>query len=316
MQTSAHHDSDPSSPGVIRDPGLAPAPGSTGQVLKTVVQVAIFTIAAALALNLTAFLLAVIPNILLISALAMFLGSLAATAVVMRIYYHAPVWVVGLDWTPAAARNLGIGLLVGISAGALAALLPVALGTLRWEVSGNTFSLDALLMFLALILFGAIGEEVLFRGFPLQRLHETFGAVPAVFVTSLVFGWMHADNLSFTGLAFLNTILWGVVFACAWLKSRDLWLPIGLHAGWNWILPLLGVELSGFTLEVTGYRLAGAGTIWDGGAYGPEAGILTTLLVPVMLLVIWRLPIQPGSSYWPGRARFQTGERADSREGE
>lgn len=181
---------------------------------------------------------------------------------------------------------------MGILAGALATLLPVATGIVRWEPTAEPFSVSALIVFLVLILFSAIGEEVLFRGFPMQRLQETFGPVPAVLVTSLVFGWAHAGNLSVTWVALLNTFLWGVVFGCAWLKTRDLWLPIGLHVGWNWTLPLLGVQLSGFTLEVTGYRLVGGGTLWDGGAYGPEAGLVTTLLVPAMLFVIWRAPIR------------------------
>ncbi|MCZ2154192.1 MAG: CPBP family intramembrane metalloprotease [Bryobacterales bacterium] len=316
MQEPLRQSSDRTPLDAPRGPGFRPAWPPTGLILRTALQLLIFTVAATVALNLAAFLLAVIPNILLVSAFAMFLGSIAATALVMRIYYHTPVWAVGLVWNSDAARNLGIGLLVGVSAGVLVTLIPVALGSLRWEASGSPFSLGALMMFLALILLGAIGEEVLFRGFPLQRLTETFGAAPAVVVTSLVFGWMHTGNLSFTGLAFLNTILWGMVFAAAWLKSRDLWLPIGLHAGWNWILPLLGVELSGFTLEVTGYRLVGEGTIWDGGAYGPEAGILTTLLVPVMLLVIWRLPVRRCRFNWLEDAEHRTSNRASSRESE
>lgn len=274
------------------EPRFPPKPETPGQVIKTVLQVLVFAVLATVAMNLFALLAAVIPNILLVSAMAVFLGSLSATALAMRIFHEAPLLSVGLHWNPIAGRNLGIGLLLGGSAGAVVTLLPAAWGALHWQTAGETFSWGALGMFLVLILFSAIGEEVLFRGFPLQRLHETFGPVPAVLVTSLVFGWMHAGNLSFTWLAFANTVLWGAVFACAWLKSGDLWLPIGLHTGWNWMLPLLGVELSGFTLELTGYRLVGEGTLWDGGAYGPEAGILTTMLVPVLLYVLWRAPIR------------------------
>lgn len=273
-------------------PRLVTVPESRGQIVKTILQVLVFAVLATVSMNLFALLATVVPNILLVSALAVFLGSLSATALAMRIFHQVPLLTVGLHWNPVASRNLGIGLLLGAVAGAVVTLVPMAWGALRWQATGDAFSWGALGMFLVLILFSAIGEEVLFRGFPLQRLHETFGPVPAVLVTSLVFGWMHADNFSFTWLAFANTVLWGAVFACAWLKSGDLWLPIGLHAGWNWTLPLLGVELSGFTLELTGHRLVGDGTLWDGGAYGPEAGILTTMLVPVLLYLLWRAPIR------------------------
>ncbi|MCC6262565.1 MAG: CPBP family intramembrane metalloprotease [Bryobacterales bacterium] len=297
-----------------REPRFAPSSETRNRAIRTLLQLLVFVALAAVAMNLFALLAAVIPNILLVSALAVFLGSLSATALAMRIFHEAPLLAVGLHWNPIAGRNLGIGLLLGGSAGVVVTLLPAAWGALHWQAAGETFSWSAIAMFLVLILFSAIGEEVLFRGFPLQRLHETFGPVPAVLVTSLVFGWMHADNFSFTWLAFANTVLWGAVFACAWLKSGDLWLPIGLHTGWNWLLPLLGVELSGFTLELTGYRLVGEGTLWDGGAYGPEAGILTTMLVPVFLYVLWRAPIQRSDRRLPtltparGSGTFEDGQ--------
>lgn len=259
---------------------------------RTLLQVGVFIVFAIVAMNVLALAALFIPNLFLASAISVFMGSLLATALAMRIFFHLPAVAVGLHWNPPAARNLGTGMLMGIVAGAIATLLPVATGIVRWEPTAKPFSVSALVVFLVLILFSAIGEEILFRGFPLQRLQETFGPAPAVLGTSLLFGWAHAGNLSVTWLAILNTFLWGVVFGCAWLKTRDLWLPIGLHVGWNWTLPLLGVQLSGFTLEVTGYRLVGGGTLWDGGAYGPEAGLITTVLVPAMLFVIWRAPIR------------------------
>jgi membrane protease YdiL (CAAX protease family) len=259
---------------------------------RTLLQVGVFIVFAIVAMNVLALVALFIPNLFLASAISVFLGSLLATALAMRIFFHQPVVAVGLHWNQPASRNLAAGLLMGILAGSIATLLPVATGIVRWEPTVEPFSVSALIVFLVLILFSAIGEEVLFRGFPMQRLQETFGPAPAVLVTSLIFGWAHAGNLSVTWVALLNTFLWGVVFGCAWLKTRDLWLPIGLHVGWNWTLPLLGVQLSGFTLEVTGYRLVGGGTLWDGGAYGPEAGLVTTLLVPAMLFVIWRAPIR------------------------
>lgn len=303
----------PTRPQPAGEPRPLATPGAPNQAPKVILQILVFAVFAWAGMQLFALLAVAIPNLLLVSALAVFLGSLAATALAMRIFYQAPALAVGLHWNPIAGRNLAIGVLVGAFAGAVVTLLPVALGTLRWEATGEAFSWGSLGVFLVLILFSAIGEEVLFRGFPLQRLHETAGPVPAVLVTSLVFGWVHADNLSFTWLAFANTVLWGAVFACAWLKSRDLWLPIGLHTGWNWVLPLLGVELSGFTLEVTGHRLVGEGTYWDGGAYGPEAGVLTTLIVPAVMFFLWRSPIR--RSDWhlqestPGKENAMTGDR-------
>jgi membrane protease YdiL (CAAX protease family) len=91
----------------------------------------------------------------------------------------------------------------------------------------------------------------------------------------------------------MNTMLWGILFGYAFLRSGDLWLPIGLHFGWNWVLPLLGVNLSGFTMVTTGYTLHWrTDVLWSGGSYGPEGGLLCTIVVAALVWYIHRVPIQ------------------------
>jgi uncharacterized protein len=113
----------------------------------------------------------------------------------------------------------------------------------------------------------------------------------------VLFGLAHSQNLDFGPLALINTILWGVVLGYAYLRSGDLWLPIGLHFGWNWALPLLGANLSGFTMDVTGYtmhwKIGGViGRRLGGGAYGPEGGFLTTAVAIGLFFYLARAPIQ------------------------
>jgi hypothetical protein len=77
------------------------------------------------------------------------------------------------------------------------------------------------------------------------------------------------------------------------LRSGALWLPIGLHFGWNWIPPLVGVNLSGFNMGVTGYALRWKiPDLWSGGPYGPEGGLLTTGIVLILIVVIARMPVR------------------------
>lgn len=277
---------DDSSP--VSGPGLFSAPQTpapTRAILEILLFGVLFYVVSVL---LTAF-YELLPNLLLVSALSVFLGSLAATAVVLRMFHPGrSLLSTGFHWNHRARANLFLGLALGALAGVAVTAMPVLLGKTSWEPSATPFALDALVVFVVLILFGAIGEEVLFRGFVFQRMEETFGPVVGVAVTGLLFAWAHSGNLSVTWLAIGNTLLWGIVFGVARLRSRDLWLPIGMHAGWNWALPLLGVELSGFTLEVTGIRLRTEDTFWAGGAYGPEAGIFCTLAMPLMLIILWR----------------------------
>jgi len=97
-------------------------------------------------------------------------------------------------------------------------------------------------------------------------------------------------------LGIFNTGLWGVLLCVAMWRSGALWLPIGLHFGWNIALPLAGARLSGFTIVLTGYELKWSSSVWlSGGEYGPEASVLTTIVC--VLLLSWlsrsRLERQP-----------------------
>ena len=121
------------------------------------------------------------------------------------------------------------------------------------------------------------------------------------------FGLLHAGNEGATPLSVFNTIGFGIVFGYAVLRSHDLWLPIGLHFGWNLTLPFLGADLSGITIRVTRYELVWkSGAVWSGGAYGPEASLLSLFVLPVLAAMIWKAPVRRGwawllAQFPPGR---------------
>ena len=114
----------------------------------------------------------------------------------------------------------------------------------------------------------------------------------------ILFGLLHGFNPGATPLSMANTAGFGILFGVALLRSHDLWLPIGLHFGWNAALPFLGVELSGFTIQVVGYQLVWkAGNLWSGGTYGPEASLLATGVLLVLFVVVWKVPVHKGVAY-------------------
>jgi membrane protease YdiL (CAAX protease family) len=97
-------------------------------------------------------------------------------------------------------------------------------------------------------------------------------------------------NQNVTALAIFNTIAWGVLLGCAYLRTRALWMPIGLHFGWNVAMPFLGLNLSGFTMGVTGYALRWRmDDLWSGGSYGLEGGLFTTLIVGTLFFLLYRV---------------------------
>jgi uncharacterized protein len=232
--------------------------------------------------------------VLVISTLGTFAAAAVANALALRIYERGNLSDIGLGWTAASRRNLSLGLLGGIGAALVVVVLPLALRMADFErVPDERLRWPSLLFVTILLLFGAVGEEMLFRGYGFQVLVRGIGPFATILPVAVLFGLAHSQNLNFGPLALFNTILWGVVLGFAFVRSGDLWLPIGLHFGWNWSLPLLGVNLSGFTMDVTGYAMHWkVGDKLSGGAYGPEGGLLTTAVAIGLIFFLIKAPIQ------------------------
>jgi membrane protease YdiL (CAAX protease family) len=230
----------------------------------------------------------------LMSTLGTFAGAAVANTLAVRIYERGNLSDIGLGWSAASRRNLSLGMLGGIGAALVVVLLPLILRLADFEpVPNERFRWPSLLFVSILLLFGAVGEEMLFRGYGFQVLVKGIGPFATILPVAVLFGLAHSQNLNFGPLALFNTILWGVVLGYGYLRSGGLWLPVGLHFGWNWALPLLGANLSGFTMNVTGYAMHwNVGERWSGGAYGPEGGLLTTLVAVGLFIYVAKAPVQ------------------------
>jgi hypothetical protein len=145
-----------------------------------------------------------------------------------------------------------------------------------------------------LFVFAALAEEALFRGYPLQTLTRAKLAWLAVFLTSVPFAAVHLNNPNVVkGFTFVNTALAGVWLAVAYLRTRSLWLPLGVHWAWNWALgSLFGLPVSGITTIAPNPLLHGTdlGPAWlTGGSYGIEGGLACTIALIVSTMFIWRM---------------------------
>jgi hypothetical protein len=145
----------------------------------------------------------------------------------------------------------------------------------------------------ALLALGSMGEELMMRGYGFQILLANCGAWATIIPCGVVFALLHTANPNVTWLGIANTAGFGVLFGYAFVRSRDLWLPAGLHFGWNVTLPLFGVNVSGLRMKMTGHDMVwSAGNLWSGGEYGPEASVLTSLAMIALAIYIWRAPIR------------------------
>ncbi len=232
---------------------------------------------------------------LLSAALGMFIPATLASAFVVRIYERGRLEDVGMGWSSASLRQFW----AGAGASGIAALLVIGGACLAGLASfvrvtdpNAAFNFGQLIFLAVLLLFGAVGEELMFRGYAFQLLAGSFGPWPVIPVFGILFAVAHIANLGSWWLATVNTGLWGVLLGYAVWRSGALWMSIGLHFGWNFVLPLAGAKLSGFTLGMTGYELKWKTSVWfSGGDYGPEGSVLTTVACALLMTWLWRNPL-------------------------
>src|SRR5581483_1179259 len=195
-------------------------------------------------------------------------------------------------------RNFVLGSILGGASLLLAAgISAVTRGTqFRFDPAGAGSIARTLILSLAIFVFAAAAEEILFRGYPLQTLTRANLAWLGILLTSVPFAAVHLNNPhAVAGFTFVNTALAGLWLAVAYLRTRSLWLPLGLHWSWNFVqASLLGLPVSGIERIAPAPLLKGLnlGPDWlTGGAYGIEGGAACTIALIVSTLVIWRVKL-------------------------
>ena len=151
-----------------------------------------------------------------------------------------------------------------------------------WEFeSASSVTLNLLGIFGIFILVGW-NEELLSRGYQLQNLADGINLTWGVIISSAVFGLLHLGNPNATWLSAAGIFLAGIFLAYGYIRTNQLWLPIGLHIGWNFFegvvfgFPVSGLDVFRLTrISVNGPDLV------TGGAFGPEAGLI---VIPALVL--------------------------------
>jgi membrane protease YdiL (CAAX protease family) len=212
-------------------------------------------------------------------------GGLVATVLTIAMCEHRQ-WRLGLR---APLRVAGRELLLGA---ALALMLVLAADrlvlatTALHHARGSGFPWSELI---AVYLPAVIHEELVFRGYPFQKL-LTLSRPLAIAATSIVFAAMHGANDGLTPIALANLLLAGVLLALAYERYERLWFPIGIHLGWNLLCgPVLGYDVSGFVPAGSVFTTSGAGAPFlTGGVFGIEGSVWIVLVevagIAVLLL--------------------------------
>jgi uncharacterized protein len=228
--------------------------------------------------------------------LSMLAAALIAGYLCARLLERLPWRSLGLTLHAGWFRDLFSGCVVGFVSLALAVGIATAWKGLSFSFNHAPLtSLARSMVGSGVLLFvAALAEEAMFRGYALQTLTRARLAWLGVFLTSVPFALAHLDNPNVVpGVTFANTAIAGIWFGVAYLRTRSLWLPWGLHWAWNWALGwFFGLPVSGG--KITSNPLLNAtdiGPAWlTGGAYGIEGGVACTVALVLSTFFLWWTP--------------------------
>ncbi|WP_433345355.1 lysostaphin resistance A-like protein [Microtetraspora malaysiensis] len=225
-------------------------------------------------------------------------GAVAALATVAlaRRWEGASMAGLGLP-SRHAVRHLFAGIAVG------GAIQAVAFGVMAAEgwytVSTATVDLGSLTLMALTALCVGFWEEWAFRGVALRLPEQAVGTWWALVISSLLFGLLHAPNGNASPMTLVGiAVAGGLVLGGGFLLTRSLWLPIGLHIGWNFVQN-----------SVFGTSSSGAGTIketpllrghvngpelWVGHPGDLESGLILILVGTTTGLILLALAVRAG----------------------
>ena len=151
-----------------------------------------------------------------------------------------------------------------------------------WQFDPISTVLSSVCTFFIIFIFVGWNEELFSRGYQLQTIASGLNLFWGAVLSAAVFGVIHLRNPHATWVSTTGIFFAGIFFAYAYIRTRQLWLPIGLHIGWNFFegvvfgFPVSGLGIYPLTrLQVIGPEL------WTGGPFGPEAGLI---ILPSMML--------------------------------
>jgi uncharacterized protein len=234
------------------------------------------------------------PVMTMILSLASLIGIVLATWVARRFLDRRSFASLGLH----SNKNALTDLLFGIGLGALLMGLIYAFESVMgwltfegwaWDFDPASAVISGLLLAMLLYLSVGIQEELMSRGYHLQNLWAGLNLPLALLISSGVFAALHLGNPDASWISTLGIFVAGAFLAFGYLRTRELWIPIGLHIGWNFFqgtifgFPVSGTK-EGFHLI---HHMVEGPILITGAGFGPEAGLVSWAAMLLGAALIW-----------------------------
>lgn len=200
-----------------------------------------------------------------------------------KIFDRKPLKEMGMPKLKYHWKDLCFGLFLGIfSISAVFAIL-LLLDMIKVDQNFESATLvGSILKGLVLFIIVGFSEEMFSRGYNMTVLKQTGNKWVMVLVSSILFSLLHGANPNVSFIGFLNIFLIAILFAYMFIKTNNIWLSIGYHITWNFFQGnIFGFQVSGIELEGLYKVKLTSDNIWNGGSFGAEGGLITTLMILV-----------------------------------
>jgi membrane protease YdiL (CAAX protease family) len=200
--------------------------------------------------------------------------------------------VLPLPRRPGWPTEWGVGAAIGWTLSLLAVMPLLLTGHLHSIVAIRTSQFGPIAAAILTLLVVTIAQEAIFRGYPFQRLTEAIGPSWASILLSVGFGIMlvSANPPGHLFMAVLGGSVFGLILSMAYLRTHGLWVGWGLHFAYRAVTAvILGLPIAGNVNLDSITNTYAAGPRWlTGGAFGPDAALLTTLIMLVGMALLYR----------------------------
>ncbi|MBS1947124.1 MAG: CPBP family intramembrane metalloprotease [Bacteroidetes bacterium] len=220
-----------------------------------------------------------------IVALVEFTASVACVFVFVKFIDKKKLTDIGLSRF-GQSGNILAGFFIASAIIGTGTLILYFTGHLEWD--DFSFNLNQIIIQIGILSFIAISEELVFRGYILNSLMQSFNKWVALFISALLFTAFHISNPGISAISLSTLFLGGVLLGLNYVYTKNLWFSVMLHFGWNFFQgPVFGYKISGVDFSpLLLIQLKGDASI-TGGSFGFEGSFVATALLFITIAALY-----------------------------
>lgn len=182
------------------------------------------------------------------------------------------------------------GMFIGLLMFSGVFIVNIIFGAVKFNGINTDLNIGIFIIYLLAWLVQGMSEEFIFRGFLMNSIGGKHGTMPAILISAVAFSLAHIFNSGATVLSLVNIFFFGAFMSLYMIYSGNIWGVSAIHSIWNFSQGnLFGISVSGTSSGETLFLTSSAENkdLINGGTFGAEGGIATTVILAVSFSVLF-----------------------------